>query len=167
MTRVSPRNPKFTFKYFREISDPHMGICFSCDEVKPNSLAWEQIDRALFFDIKLNPEISMKEYSPVLNKINTVTKRDDVIPVLHFSNDLADKLSKEHMTRFWDCMSLITHNNYELQFEHKISTIVKDTFVVHEEFFDEIIEYLDKNMVQHCKLSVLDKDDSEFLYKKT
>lgn len=156
----SPREPKFTFKYF--VDAKTMGYTRSCQDTEINEAAWTEIESARFFDIKINPAVSIMEYIPILNKIDSVTESvTDVIPVIHFSNELFDVFSAKHELMFWDSINYITHSNYELQIEYKISTVAKDTFRIPIDFFIEVQTWAQDNKIPHLKLSVLDKDDTE------
>lgn len=155
-----PRYKSFTFKYFYEIDA--MAVTRYCQDTEPNEEVWNEINDAEFFDIKLCPYISIKKYIPIMYKINDVTKHGGC--KIHFSNELIDIFSKEHEERFWELIKYITHFNYELQIEYKISTVRRDIFRMPTEFFNEVLSFAEKHNIPNIKLSVLDKDSLEHLF---
>ena len=153
---------RFTFKYFYKLDA--MAVTRHCRDPEPNEEVWNEINDAKFFDIKICPYISIEKYIPILSKINDVTKHGGC--KIHFSNELIDIFSKEHEERFWELIKYITHFNYELQIEYKISTLrgQRDIFRIPTEFFNEVLSFAETHNIPNIKLSVLDKDRSEHLF---
>ena len=117
--------------------------------------AWNEIENAEFFDIKLSNNIPLQSYKTAIEKIKDISQRKFIW--LHFSNDANQSLSNEMIDKYWKLIDAFSSSvDFGIEFEHKL--IKGDTQKFNTEFFNDIVNFANSKELSWIKLYQLDKD---------
>lgn len=132
---------------------------YTCLSPKDDT-AWENIDSANFFDIKLAKENDVSVYMDVIEKIKEISKTKFCF--IHFSNVSTEVLGEKQKELFWKLMEILDEGqDFGLEFQHKPTRRCRVEFDKY--FFDLILKKY--KHLKYIKLSLFDdRLDNDMVY---
>ena len=119
--------------------------------------AWNDIDNACFFDIKLYPNIHVNEYKTIIEKIKQISHNKFIW--LHCSNISTNTLDDDTVKLYWKIVELFHSNtDFGIEFEHKLTRRDRQEF--NTRFFKDIMNFAKDNDLTWAKIYQLDKDET-------
>lgn len=147
------KTPSYCFKENYKLHK--MGHAYTCSSPFDIS-AWNDIETANFFDIKLTSH-DINNYIPVISKIKEISVTRFCF--IHFSNELSHSLTTETKELFWKLLNILdSGQTFGLEFQHKI---LKSSQEFNRDFFDTIISKY--KHIDWLKLTIL-VEENDIIY---
>lgn len=154
------KTPSYCYRYSNyHKSFQHYHDCISLEE-HPEIDAWNNIDDAFFFDIKLVDFATLHDYITVISRIKDISKNKYIW--LHFSNDLGNPMSNDTEKLFWDLLDVFyDEQDFALELHRKVCRNEKEELTEFDnEFFQRVKDWTEKENLKYVTLAVERKSSS-------
>ena len=148
------KTPSYCYRY----SFTYDKLChfYSCedDESKPDISAWENIDEAVYFDVKLLDTATVSDYEEVLSRIRAISKKKYIW--LHFSNETKQCMTYKTEKLFWDVLDIFYDGqDFALELHRKLCKgEAEELTTLDKEFFQRVKNWTIQENLKYVTLAV-------------